>query len=197
MRSPTLYLAKDGYKGLLFFLFLFFLGLILGFKALSFFAFCLCVLWAILFRDPERHPYSFEENAFLSPVDGKVIDLVFRENKVLMTIKVDVLDVGVLRAPINIDEYRLSKISGSPLYFSSKKALLCPQITMKFEKYAMKITQNLFRFLPIEAKASFRQGQKMGFLKAGEIELALEDIEVKVDVGQQLKSGESVIGYMQ
>lgn len=197
MGSQTFYLAKDGYRGLLFLVSLVILGLIFGLKAFAFFFFCFCVLWVILFRDPERRSSSLASNTFLSPIDGKVTQLVFQDNQAIITIKVDLLDVGVLRAPMKIDQYRLSKIFGPPLFFSSKKALLSPEVTMNFENHRMKITQYLFHFSPIEDNGSFKQGERMGFLKAGEIQLIVENIETKIDIGNQLKGGESVIGYLQ
>lgn len=197
MGSQTFYLAKDGHKGFLFLIALVILALIFGLKIFAFLFFCLCVLWVLLFRDPERHSSFLAPNAFLSPIDGRVTQLVFQDEKAIITIQVGVFDVGVLRAPITISHYYLSKIFGSPLFFSSKKSLLSPQSTLKFEGHLMQITQNLFHFSPIECKESFKQGERMGFLKAGEIQLVLKNIETKISIGDQLKGGESVIGYLQ
>lgn len=197
MNSQTFYLAKDGHKGFLLLLALIVLGLIFELKILAFFFFCLCVLWVILFRDPDRHSSYLAPNAFLSPIDGKVTQLVFQDDQAIITIKVDVFDVGVLRAPITIDHYHLSKVFGSPLFFSSKKMLLSPKSVLDFEGQTMQIIQNLFHFSPIQSNKSFKQGERMGFLKAGEVKLTIKNIETKISIGDRLKGGESVIGYLQ
>lgn len=197
MNSRTFYLAKEGHKGVLFLIVLVVLSLIFEFKFLAFLFFCCCLLWAFLFRDPERHSSYLSANAFLSPIDGKVRQIVFREDQAIVTIDVGLFDVGVLRAPIAFEKPCFSQMFGSPLFFSSKKSLLSPQSVIVFENHSMKIMQNLFHFPPIEAYRSCKQGEKIGFLKAGEVELVIKDIEIKINIGDQLKGGESVIGYLQ
>lgn len=197
MGSQTFYLAKGGHRGFLLLIALTILCLIFELKFFAFLFFCFCVLWIIFFRDPDRHSSFLAHNAFLAPIDGKVTQLVFQDDLAIITIKVNVLDVGVLRAPIAISDYHLFRVFGSPLFFSSMKSILSPQNTMTFEGHMMQITQNLFHLPPIESHRNFKQGERMGFLKAGEVRLRIKNIETKISIGDKLKGGESVIGYLQ
>lgn len=197
MSSQTFYLAKGGHRGFLLLIALTILCLIFELKFFALFFFCFSVLWIIFFRDPDRHSPFLSHNAFLAPIDGRVTQLVFQDDLAMITIQVNLLDVGVLRAPIAISDYHISRIFGSPLLFSSMKSILSPQDTIAFEGHMMQITQNLFHCSPIEFNKDFKQGERMGFLKAGEIRLTIKNIETKVSVGDKLKGGESVIGYLQ
>lgn len=197
MGSQTFYLAKGGHRGFLLLMALTILCLIFELKFFAFLFFCFCVLWIVFFRDPDRRSPFLSSNAFLAPIDGKVTQLVFQDDLAIITIQVKVFDVGILRAPIAINNYHFSRIFGSPLLFSSMKTILSPQDTIVFEGHTMQITQNLFHFSPIEFSKDFKQGDQMGFLKAGEIKLTIKNIEAKVSIGDKLKGGESVIGYLQ
>lgn len=196
MNSQTFYVAKEGYRGLFLLATLIVFCLISEFNGIAFLLFCFCLFWAFLFRDPNRHSSYLAPNAFLSPVDGEVRDLVFQEDQVIVTIEVGLLDVGILRSPVAIDQYSVSQISGVPLFFSSQKHFLAPQSTIHFESCTMRITQNLFHLSLLDSR-NFKQGEKMGFLKAGEVQISIKNLESKIDIGDKLKGGESVIGYLQ
>ena len=64
------YIAKAGYKFILFFLILFVLSLLFGILPLLFAI--LLFLGLYFFRDPEIEPFSDEKLALLSPIDGHI-----------------------------------------------------------------------------------------------------------------------------
>lgn len=171
--------------------------MIFDFNQLAFLLFCFFALWVFLFRNPDREAKNFSSNAFLSPIDGRVTRIASEGDYVYVNLDVGLFDIGVLRAPIEIVSYQFFHIHGSPLCLSSKASLLSPKIEINFGDHQMKIRQQLFHIHPLEPQNQFLQGERMGFLKQGKVELKMKKIELKINVDDRLKGGESVIGYLQ
>ena len=197
MNSQNFYFAREGQKGAIFLIVLVILSLIFDLNGLAFWLFGFLAFWLILFRNPERKAFHISSNAFLSPIDGKIIQIQSNGDYALIRIEVGLFDVGILHAPVEITSFQIANIYGSPLFFSSKKSLFSPQSEVSFGEHKMKIVQNLFHISPIDLAKNYAQGARMGFLKAGNVELRIKKIELKVNVGDKLKGGESVIGYLQ
>ncbi len=197
MNSQNFFLAKEGHKGAILLAILIVLSLIFDLNHFAFLLFCFFAFWIVLFRNPERKAFHLSSNAFLSPIDGKIIQIQSNGDYALIRIEVGLFDVGILHAPVEIAFCQVANIYGSPLFFSSKKSMLSPQSEVVFGEHQMRFTQNLFHIPPIDSERSYSQGERMGFLKAGSVELRIKKIELKVNVGDRLKGGESVIGYLQ
>lgn len=196
MNAQTFYVAPIGQKGALVLFILFVLSVFLSFEVLAFCFFVALIAWIFMFRNPERLATHLSSNAFLAPIDGKVEEIYAEGEYSVVIIHVGILDVGVLRSPLYISSYDISCLYGVPLLFSSKKNLLSPNFSLSFANHLLKIEQNLFSFFPIEQKERFERGERMGFLKAGKIKLRIKNIELKINIGDKIKGGESVIGYL-
>ncbi|WP_027326951.1 hypothetical protein [Helicobacter pametensis] len=196
MNSQTFYISKYGQRGALILFVCLILSLVFSWDLFALIVFCCLFLWIVMFRNPERLATHLSPNAFLAPIDGKILEILTQGDRTKIVISVGVLDVGILRSPMHIDHYEISAIHGVPLFFSNKKEAFSPHLSLKFGNHFLKIQQNLFRINPLDEQKSFERGERMGFLKAGKVELELESVELKVNIGDKIRGGESVIGYL-
>ncbi len=204
-------IAKEGWKYLGFFAFLFFLSV---FAELVFFSliFFLAVLFiAFVFRNPERIPYELDELSFLSPIDGRIdyIGKVFEETYLkkemfLISIKSSLFDVSIQRNPLDLDIKKIHHIHGLNIDVSSHKAKLLNEridivasslkkdilITSIASRCARKIYTICDNFKKV------KKGDRYLLLTDGKVELYLPlECRVRVVFGEKVKAGESVLGY--
>lgn len=198
MGSKITYLAKSGYKGALWLVGLLLVALFFGLSNLAFLFALALAFWIFMFRNPERVALHLSENAFLSPIDGEIKQIQSKENITTITISSNVFDVGVIRSPMDIEDFQVSSLYGIPLYFSKTKEFFASKIALDFKRGKMTFRPSLFHIYPLNPKTTtLERGERMGFMKAGEVVIEIRDIEVKVNVGDKLKGGESVLGYLQ
>lgn len=198
MSSKITYLARSGYKGAFWLVGLLAVALFFGLGNLSFLFAVALVFWVFMFRNPERVALHISSNAVLSPIDGEIKQIYSSENSTKVIISSKILDVGVIRSPFDIAEYQVSDTFGIPLYLSKAKEFFAPKIVFDFYKGKMTFRPNLFHIYPLRLKTkSLERGERMGFMKAGEVELELSGVEIKLNVGDKVKGGESVLGYLQ
>lgn len=195
MNAQTFCIARSGIKGALILGALLIAGLIFSLETLSWCLFILFVFWVFMFRNPERLATNLSNNAFLAPIDGKIKEIDTRGNRSKVVVDVGILDTGVLRSPIKILNCKKSAFHGVPLLMQ-KQAFFSPEYILSFGHCLIKVTQNLFDSYPFFEQTSFERGERMGFVKVGKVELEIENIELKINVGDKIKSGESVIGYL-
>ncbi|WP_305862265.1 hypothetical protein [Helicobacter cholecystus] len=197
MGSQINFLAKSGYKGTVWLVALLGVSLLFGLGSLCFIFLIFLIFWLILFRNPERNALHLSENAFLAPIDGVITEISSTANRCQIKIKNQLFDVGVIRSPRHIQAYTLSEIHGIPLFFSNKKSLFNSEIVFSFGENKMIFYPQIFKFYPLNLNLNeLERGERMGFMK-GEIILEIEGIETKVNVGDRVKGGESVLGYLQ
>lgn len=198
MNSKITYLARSGYKGAFWLGGLLLLAIFFGFSKLAFVFVLLLAFWLFMFRNPERVALHLSNNAFLSPIDGKIKQIESKENVTVITISSNIFDVGVIRSPFDISEYKINNLYGVPLYFSKTKDFFASKFDFDFGRGKMTFRPALFHIYPLKPKTTLLQrGERMGFMKAGEVKIEIRDIEVKVNVGDKLRGGESVLGYLQ
>lgn len=198
MNSKITYLARSGYRGALWLAGLLVVALFLGLEKLAIlFAFALG-LWLFMFRNPERVALHLSDNAVLSPIDGEIEQIQSSENTTKIIIVSKVLDVGVVRSPLNIAEYKINNIFGIPLYFSRTREFFTSKVELNFLSGKMIFRPSLLHIYPLKLKTNnLERGERIGFMKAGSVELELSGIEVKLNVGDKVRGGESVLGYLQ
>jgi len=204
--TTTQLIAKEGWKYLFFVLVLFVLSLWFDFFSWVFFV--ILVFTGYLFRNPERLPAEDDEMAILSPADGVVLDIskIKKSNTdeyIRVAIQKSLLDVSILRAPTFTTIKETTRRHGLFLPASSKlsqkigeSAILCCDsgsksffMTIKAGVFARKI--ELFKTV-----GPLKFAQRFGVLVEGEVELCLPlESRIKVAVGDEVKAGESVLGY--
>lgn len=201
--TNTQIIAKEGYKGALillvfavifwiwdwdFFTFLFILGLL---------------IWLFAFRNPERESQDRLNSVLLAPIDGSIADIFIEGDNTCLDINVGWLDVGVLRVPIEVEAYKINKRNGLFLRNVSErlKDSLNTQINFfSTKKYAfeMKLYPQIFSSADIYQKLSLSLGERIGFMKLGRLKLLFPcaSLDLKVNIGDKIKSGETLLGYI-
>ncbi|WXG59758.1 phosphatidylserine decarboxylase [Campylobacter concisus] len=136
------YIAKAGYKFILFFLILFAISVLFGFAPLFFIALLLLTLY--FFRDPEREPFTDDKLALLSPIDGKIKEISvsnFDDKEVAkIVISKPFFGVGTLRAISDASVTEVKRRHGLFLCQAMKiSEMLNERAIIRFEKGNIKI----------------------------------------------------------
>jgi len=204
--TTTQLIAKEGWKYLFFTIVLFVLSL--WFDMFSWVFFVIVIFTGYLFRNPERLPAEDDDMAILTPCDGTISAISKSkhsnsEEYIKVEIQKSLLEVSMLRAPTKMSIK--STIRRHGLFLStntllSKKlgervSLVCRSdyselfININAGVYSRKI--DLFKTI-----GPLKSAQRFGLLVEGDVELYLPlDSRVKVAVGDEVKAGESVLGY--
>ncbi|EKD38407.1 MAG: hypothetical protein ACD_75C00744G0005 [uncultured bacterium] len=213
MLTPQVPIAKEGYPFIVFSAFCTLLAAILGMAAVA--GVLLFVTFFILsfFRDPERF-VTDNENAVVSPADGKIItiervmDTRFTEGEVQkISIFMNVFNVHVNRVPAT---GKVMKILYQPGKFysadSAKGALqneYCATVIatpqgrkLAFVQIAGLIARRIICWL--EPEDSVVRGRRFGLIRFGSrVDLYLPpDTEIMVQLGQKVRSGETIVGHL-
>lgn len=197
--TTTQILAKEGIKGGLVLLVLFLLAVAAGSEFFIILFLLALGFWLFMFRNPERLPSERLPNALMAPCDGVIENIEYASDAILVTLKIGLLDVGVLRAPFVMQNPSFQKQEGLSVYLASdeKKEALNARYGLKVEDFEMMITPELFG-AKIYGLGSFCTGERIGFCKVGRLRLQLKPnfVELKVNIGDILKSGETLLGYV-
>ena len=199
------YIAKAGYKFILFFLILFAISALFGIAPLFFLALLFLTLYS--FRDPEREPFTDDKLALLSPIDGKIKEISvsnFDDKEVAkIVISKPFFGVGTLRAISDANVTEVKKRHGLFLCQAMKiSEMLNERAIIRFEKgnikFAVKIIAGVFsRSLEIYNITGLKASRKFGFLGSGEVILYLpRDTKICVSVGESVKAA-SLLGYFE
>jgi phosphatidylserine decarboxylase len=206
--TTTHIIAKEGWKAVAISGAAFLLSLMIGWASWVFLALLVIVLW--LYRNPERIPVEDDALTLLAPIDGKISAigkerLPSGEECLAVWIEVPLLASGVLRAPCALSLEEVSQKHGLALPFDAPLApLLNAQqlLTCKTNSaplYLALITGMWARTLRIYGrKNQVKLGERIGFLGEGRAGMYLPlSTRLRVSLGQQVKAGESVLGYFQ
>ena len=199
------YIAKAGYKFILFFLILFAISALFGIVPLFFLALLLLTLY--FFRDPEREPFTDDKLALLSPIDGKIKEISVSnfddKEAAKIVISKPFFGVGTLRAISDANVTEVKKRHGLFLCQAMKiSEMLNERAIIRFEKgnikFAVKIIAGVFsRSLEIYNITGLKASRKFGFLGSGEVILYLpRDTKICVSVGESVKAA-SLLGYFE
>ena len=197
MNSKITYLAKSGYKGAMVLVALLGVAILLGLGQLGFVFAVALVGWVYMFRNPERVALHLSDNALLAPIDGEIKQIQSVGDKCLITIESKIFDVGVIRSPLNIQNYQISQTYGIPLYFSRKREFFNSKVEFCFGENKMIFFPRFLHFSPLKSSiTTLERGERMGFMK-GEVQIEVKNLETKLNVGDKVRGGESVLGYLQ
>lgn len=204
--TTTQIIAKEGWKYLIFIFVIFLLSLVFDFFSWVFFV--ILLFTAYLFRNPERLPAEDDDMAVLSPADGKIINIskaLFIDGKehIKVEIQKSLLDASILRAPTSLNIKETKKRHGLMISsesilrdkLSEKITLLC---TSKYNELFIVVVAGICarKIDLFKTVGPLKSAQRFGLLVDGNINLYLAlDTRIKVSVGDEVKSGESVLGY--
>ncbi|PAF49582.1 hypothetical protein BKH41_02650 [Helicobacter sp. 12S02232-10] len=201
--TSTQFIAKEGYKGLIVIIICVLFFLWLGWGFLIFLSFLSAALWLFAFRNPERLPEDRLNSIVLAPIDGRIIGIDAQGDFICIMIEVDWLDVGILRAPVDVLSSETSKKNGLFLKFSKEsiKNILNTKITFSSKSnysFNIELFPEIFSSASIYEKTDFCANDRMGFMKLGRLDFKFPSkfLDLKIDVGDKIKGGQTLIGYI-
>jgi len=213
MIEPRIPVAREGYPFIFFAGFATLVAAILGFVLATLLLLALTAFVLYFFRDPERVSPQ-DEDALVSPADGKVIlvervfdDRFSKEHAYKVSIFMNVFNVHVNRAPF---PGRVERIIYSPGAFFSADT---ERGALQNESCAMVMTTPSARRMAVVQVAGLiarrivcwatpgddlGRGQRFGLIRFGSrVDLYLPiTTQLEVLVGQKVRAGESVLGYL-
>lgn len=204
-------LAKDGWK------FLLPLGIItvvsyLYFSWLSLIPGGVLLFTAYFFRDPERELPEME-GAFLSPADGKVVEIAevyegdFIRNQALrISIFLSLFDVHINRAPVSGEVTFLNykkgrfvaamKAEASEVNESNSIGIIQGELKILVKQIAGVIARRIV--CPLKLKDKVTAGERIGLIRFGSrTEIYLPPgSKIWVKKGSRVKGGETILGVL-
>ncbi len=165
------------------------------------------------FRNPKRYTHPNDKHA-LSPVDGKVVVIeevaeneVFKDKRIQVSVFMSPLNVHVTRYPIGgaitYSKYHPGKylVAWHPKASEENERTTVVVENNSFGKVLYRqiagaLAKRIVNYATVNAKA--KQGADSGFIKFGSrVDLFLPlDAEIKVQLNQKVRGGESVIAEM-
>lgn len=204
--TSTEIIAKEGWKYVGIFAILFLISLCMGFFEWVFLSLLLITIY--IFRNPERIPAEDDKTALLAPNDGNISNIskiILQDGGefIKLEIRKSLFSVSLLRAPIASTISNTKRIHGLFLNIEDKLSKKLGEraiITLKSDsKSIFLIARAGFFSRSIDLFKSIgplKFAQRFGLLLDGSIELLLPiDMRIKVSVGDDVRAGESVLGY--
>ncbi|WP_169973010.1 MULTISPECIES: phosphatidylserine decarboxylase [unclassified Campylobacter] len=196
--------AKQGYKYILIFSFLFLSSVF--FDTLWALFLTLFVITFFIFRNPKREKGSNDEYAILSPIDGKVKSIrrisYLGDDSIEIVICKSILGSGSLKAPCDLKLVELRRRHGLFLCSTMKSSnslneralYLCKHGNLKIA--IRTIAGALSRSLSVEKFEDLEAGDKFGFIGDGLVVLILPaNARISAAIGDSVKATCSVIGF--
>ena len=172
-------------------------------------AFAVLTLFSMyFFRDPQRIPPN--NNGFLSPTDGKVVQIIDVEDEEIgpakqISIFLSVFNVHRQRVPLSGKVISKQYNSGKFLAaFNHKASLDNEQMVVKFEtengkQYKIKqiaglIARRIFNYM--EPEIMVQRGERLGFIRFGSrVDIIVPtDFQIKVSLGDAVLGNQTIIG---
>ncbi len=182
---------------------------------LPFLFFCLVTLFVIFFfRDPERKCRQTQDSV-LSPADGEVIEIrkvkaennPLKQDAVKISIFMSLFNVHVNRIPVKGSVKHISYHPGK--FFSAdldkaseqnEKNIVCMETDTHQQIAVIQIAGLIARRIVCWVKEgdTVLQGQRFGLIRFGSrLEVFMADnSKVNVHLGQKVKAGETIVGYL-
>ncbi len=213
MTTPQIPIAKEGYPFIAFSAFVTLITAVLGYDILALAALALTTFVVCFFRDPERiGPVS--EDALISPADGKVIliEKIIDDQYLLgqvykISIFMNVFNVHVNRVPVSGTVEKIIYTPGKFYAADSDRGAMhnehCATLLrsasghrLAFVQVAGLIARRIVCWL--ETDDQVRRGQRFGLIRFGSrVDLYIPtQTQLEIAVGQKVRAGETVIGYL-
>ncbi|MBW6519929.1 MAG: phosphatidylserine decarboxylase family protein [Desulfoarculaceae bacterium] len=213
MKSPEIPIAREGYPFIALSAFVTLIIAILGYTLLALPALAITTFVVYFFRDPERiGPVS--DDALTSPADGKVIliEKIIDDQYLLgqvykVSIFMNVFNVHVNRAPVNGTVEKVVYTPGKFYSADSDRGAMhnehCATLLhsasghrLAFVQVAGLIARRIVCWLEVDDQV--RRGQRFGLIRFGSrVDLYIPtQTQLEIAVGQKVRAGETVIGYL-
>lgn len=194
MKSSSLILTQ-GYKYIIAIFIIAIITSLLDFDVVSAILYLLTFFTLFIYRNPNRVIFK-NENAILSPVDGKVSAIDIVDGKKIIYCKVTPCDTHIVRSPsdttIEIKSYK----NGLNLNPNSYKAsLLNDQIVFKLSNLELKLISGICNpKIDYTEDKNVLQGEPIAVFIDGLAVITVENsIQLDVSIGDKLTAGQSVL----
>lgn len=163
----------------------------------------LLILGVIFYRNPERETLDNDIRAVLSPIDGKIASISqVSKNNIEIVIRKSLFGVGVLRAPCDLNDVKISKRHG---LFLCNFIKICDKLNEQTNISAISINKQisinivagaLSRHIGMCYFSSIFRSKRFGFIFDGSVSLILpSDSRIIKSVGDTIKATD-LIGYL-
>ena len=209
MRSDTFIIAKDGMKCIVATAALLLFMMVIDADFLTFAASLLFLLTLWVYRNPERVTPHTQEKSIVSVCDGTVKSIETSEDEegnvhYNITIKSSFLDTSILRVPFSCRVVESTLVHGARLSGSSPLAeRLNEKSLVRFASgEAQVLVLHTLQLASVGIKNHLKeehevvQGARYGLMVKGESMMVLPpESRVAIKVGQEVRAGETLIGY--
>jgi phosphatidylserine decarboxylase len=204
--ADTFIVSKAGYKYVAILVALVVVFSYLNLSLLRLISLVLLGIVIYVYRNPELEIPYMQKGAFLAPVDGKIIAINTLDDGYELVIKSSLLDVSILRTPFFSTVNSVKMRRGARLSTENRKALLLNEkVEITFEdRYnnSVKIEHMLENSIDdltinLHDGIELSQGKRYGVMTKGKTIIHLPlTARLSVQVDSQVKSGETLLGYL-
>ena len=189
------FILANGYKYIISIFIVAIITSLLDLEVISTILYIVTIFTLFVFRNPNRVIFK-NENAVLSPIDGKVsaIDIVNGKKKIYC--KVTPCNTHVVRAPLDTNIKVKNLKNGLNLNPNSYKAsILNEQITFKFSNLKLKLISGICNpKIDFTEDINALQGEPIAIFIDGLAIITVKDtVQLDINIGDKLTAGQSVL----
>lgn len=208
MENNLFILHKHSFKYIAYAFVAFLVLSMLDLELLAIAAFVFMLFSAYIFRNPEKSFSSHEENALLSPVDGKLLSIQEIEDDTYgykIEVESGYRDVSILRVPFNatvqkIELFKGTRVSKKSKLFEALNEYAVIELADEQEN-KIKLIHRLERsfaplYIDIIEGEKVHKASRYGVMLNGVTTIYLpKAFKLNVNVGNQLSGSETLLGY--
>ncbi|MCE3038261.1 phosphatidylserine decarboxylase [Helicobacter anatolicus] len=197
--TRTQFLAKEGVKGIAIGILILIFAFIFELEIVVFFSLFFLIVWACIFRNPERYPAERSENVVLAPCDGKIIDIQYQGGYITIVVRIDWVNVGLIRAPYTTQNIEIKTSHGLKTTFLSSSIIeaMNTKIYFSSDKFDLIVVPEFFKS-SFYTLTDVYMADRIGFCKLGTLQVTFKDsfLDARINVGDEIKGGETILGYV-
>lgn len=205
MRTTTDLIAKEGIKTVLYTVIALIAFMMLDWGFLSFLASLFLISSLIFFYNPEREAEENDDLAVVSPLEGKVKNIVVKKDTIAVEIENSVIDPHLIRSPLDITAAKSSVKRGLFLFSSNEnREALGERGRLEFDsqgrKFSLELLSGYIKF-PIsfytDREGVAKRSKRIGFFGGGDGVFHMpKKTDLKISIGDNLRAGETLIGFL-
>ena len=204
--NDTFIVSKAGFKYLQIVLVLFVLFIFFHFPFFEFLTFIAIIFIVYIYRNPEREIPYFQKGSLLSPVDGKVSAVRSFDGGFEVVVESTLFNCSILRAPFLSNVSLYTHRNGARLSTDIRKAtLINEKVNIAFsngENQVIEIEHIVNNSIDgisimVHPASALGQGKRYGVMTAGKTIIKFPlTCRLSIQVGSELKAGETLLGYI-
>ncbi|PIE74380.1 MAG: hypothetical protein CSA19_00050, partial [Deltaproteobacteria bacterium] len=162
------------------------------------------ISFTIFYFNPEREPEEEDELSVIAPIDGKIEAIDTQDEKLRIHISSFITDNHLIRSPIFANLHIVKKAGINLFAKNPQSQRLNASLNLYFKsahrEFALLLTEGFLRSkLRLLAKngEKIKLAKRVAFFNAQKsIFICPKDTQLKVCVGDNIRSGETLIGFM-